>query len=225
MLEYTAQMEQWLRSCRNPELARPMEAYLRNQFPFLGLPNPQRVQLTKQFWQMHGMPAEGEWRTAVNELWELPEREFQYTALALLEKHLKRAEPEDIDMMEKLVTSKSWWDTVDTLASNIVGPHCAKFPGLIPVYTERWIVSDHMWLRRTALLFQLKYKQRTDTDRLFRYIRACAGEREFFIRKAIGWALREYAKTDRDAVAQFVSTHELSPLSKREALKHFKENI
>lgn len=100
-----------------------------------------------------------------------------------------------------------------------MGDHLAKYPELIPRYTERWIASENLWLRRTAILYQLRYKERTDAGRLFRYIEKCKEENEFFIRKAIGWALREYSKTDESAVRAFVDKTPLSPLSVREALK------
>jgi len=118
-----------------------------------------------------------------------------------------------------LLTTKSWWDTVDALAANVVGPLVRANPPLVAVMDE-WIVDGDHWLVRTAILHQLHARGRTDTDRLFGYCTRRAGDREFFVRKAIGWALREYSKTDAAAVRQFVTTHpELSPLSAREALR------
>jgi 3-methyladenine DNA glycosylase AlkD len=140
--------------------------------------------------------------------------------MAFLEKHAKKAKKTDIDVFESLITTKSWWDTVDYLASHTMGDHLARHPELIPEYTERWITSDDLWLRRTAILYQLRYKQKTDAGRLFEYISRCKDEKEFFIRKAIGWALREYSKTDEQSVREFVAVSRLSPLSEREALKY-----
>ncbi|NOU93009.1 DNA alkylation repair protein [Paenibacillus sp. LMG 31456] len=218
---YSNRLENWLRAHANSEKASPMEAYMRNLFPFLGIKSPDRVKLVKAFIQEHGIPPQGEELTCtIRELWQLPEREFHYTALQLLEKHLKKLEPAAIDLLEELVVTHSWWDTVDTIAGRLIGSYFTQYPDLIPVYTERWINSDNMWLQRSALLFQLSYKKRTDEALLFDYIRRTAHSKEFFLRKAIGWALRQYAKTNEPAVRQFVSETELSPLSVREALKH-----
>ncbi|MFB9277797.1 DNA alkylation repair protein [Cohnella cellulosilytica] len=220
MDHYTAELAAWLRSHADPAKAAPMAAYMRNKFPFLGLKTPERTRLIKAFWAKHGVPAGDELLDVVKRLWELPEREFQNAALAFLDKRGKRAGKEDIDVVEHLIVTKPWWDTVDYLASNATGDLLAKYPELIPAYADRWIASDDLWLRRTALLYQLRYKERTDVGRLFAYIERCKDEREFFIRKAIGWALREYSKTDEDAVRRFVERTPLSPLSAKEALKH-----
>jgi 3-methyladenine DNA glycosylase AlkD len=125
-----------------------------------------------------------------------------------------------IETVRSLVVSKSWWDTVDTLAAHTAGPLVAAHPGLLSTM-DAWITDEHMWLVRTAILHQLTYKTRTDAGRLFRYCAAQASHRDFFIRKAIGWALREYSRTDPTAVRSFVDSHRdtLSPLSVREALK------
>lgn len=222
---YTDKLEAWLRAHRNTANASSMEAYMKNHFPFLGIRNPERVALTKQFTKEHGFPKGEEGVKVAKELWELPEREFAYTALLVLTGLRKTAEREHIDVLEHFVVTKSWWDTVDMIADHLIGFHLQMFPELFPSYVDKWLASDHMWLQRTAILFQLKYKQRTDVPLLFSCIRRMADSKEFFIRKAIGWALREYSKTDPAAVQSFVASTELSPLSVREALKviHRKE--
>ncbi|MDF2961479.1 MAG: hypothetical protein K0S39_3214 [Paenibacillus sp.] len=217
---YANRLEQWLRAHADSDKAAPMQAYMRDLFPFLGVRSPERAALVKAFLQEHGLPQGTELQDTVRELWRLPEREFQYTALQLLEKQRKQLQPSDIDLLEHLVVNKSWWDTVDTIAGGLIGAHFTKFPELIPVYTERWISSDNLWLQRSALLFQLSYKSRTDAPILFDYIRRTADSKEFFLRKAIGWALRQYSKTDEAAVRRFVAEAKLSPLSEREALKY-----
>ncbi|WP_256757073.1 DNA alkylation repair protein [Cohnella sp. WQ 127256] len=220
MMGYIDALAAWFRQYADREKALPMEGYMRNQYPFLGIKSPERKQLIKQFWKEHGIPSEGQLLTVVQQLWQLPEREFQNVAMDFLEKYGKQAVKSDIDVFESLVTAKSWWDTVDYLASHTMGDHLKRFPELIPSYTERWILSDNLWLRRTALLYQLRYKQHTDVERLFDYIVRCKDENEFFIRKAIGWVLREYSKTDESAVRRFVADTKLSPLSMKEALKY-----
>ncbi|MCQ6561972.1 DNA alkylation repair protein [Paenibacillus mendelii] len=216
---YVNQLEEWLRSQANEANAGPMSTYMRNRFPFLGLKNPERVILTRSFLLEYGMPPDEELEQIVRELWLLPEREFQYTAMHLLEKRMKQSEPERIELLQWMITTKSWWDTVDLIAGKLVGGLFTRYPELIPVYTDIWIASEDLWLRRSAILFQLGYKRDTDQQLLFDYIRRCAGEDDFFIRKAIGWALREYSKTDKEAVIAFVAETKLSPLSVREALK------
>lgn len=209
-----------MRKHADPLAARQMEAYMRNQYSFLGIKTPERNRLTKEFWQEHGIPQGEQLLSVVQQLWLMPEREFQNVAMAFLGKHGKKAAKSDVDVFENLITTKSWWDTVDYLASHTMGDHLTKYPELIPDYAGRWIESKDLWLRRTAILYQLRYKNRTDVERLFDNIIRCKDEKEFFIRKAIGWALREYSKTDEEAVTRFVSDTPLSPLSKREALKY-----
>jgi len=213
-------LEKTFREHANSETAGPMEAYMRGQFVFLGIKTPERTQLLREFWKHNEKPKGEELLQTAEQLWQLKEREFHYVAMELMGKYSKEAMPSHIDRLEHWVITHSWWDTVDFIAAHLVGYHLSKFPELITEYTERWIDSDHMWLRRTALLFQLRYKHDTNTDLLFDYIRRTKDESEFFIRKAIGWALREYAKTDAACVHRFVEETPLSPLSKKEALKH-----
>ncbi|MBN2135876.1 MAG: DNA alkylation repair protein, partial [Acidobacteria bacterium] len=153
------------------------------------------------------------------ELWNLEHREFQYFAVGLLDKYVKKVPGDFINIYEWMIINKSWWDTVDAIAANLVGLHFQRFPDLITPRTEKWMKSGAMWLQRTALLFQLRYKDKTDFDLMTRYIIELKDEKEFFIRKAIGWALREYSKTDPDTVFKFVKQNKLAPLSEREALK------
>lgn len=216
---YTIDLEKWLRAHANAANAPSMEAYMKNHFPFLGIKNPERIAVTKQFTKEHGFPKGEEAVRVAQELWLLPEREFHYTALLMLIQIRKSVPTEHIDVLEHFVVTNSWWDSVDTIADHLIGVHLQRFPELIPAYVEKWLASNNMWLQRTAILFQLKYKKKTDVPLLYHCIRAMAHSKEFFIRKAIGWALREYSKTDAAAVQGFVGSTELSPLSVREALK------
>ncbi|AZN38643.1 DNA alkylation repair protein [Paenibacillus albus] len=218
---YCKDIEVLLRSHANVEAAEAMSAYMRGLFPFLGIRTTERATLTKQFMKVNGVPSGDALEEAVRELWAMPEREFHYTAMVLMEKRKKELRPDDIALLEFIITTNSWWDTVDLIASHLVGALFAKHPEMVQPYTEKWMnESDNLWLRRTAILFQLSYKANTDAALLFDMIRRTAREEDFFIRKAIGWALREYGKTDAEAVRQFVAETELSGLSKREALKH-----
>jgi 3-methyladenine DNA glycosylase AlkD len=199
--------------------AAAMERYMRGQFPFLGISSPSRRQLQREALEGLPQPDEAELREIAVRLWALSEREFQYAAIDLLARAAKRLTPASLDLCETLITTKSWWDTVDALAGGVAGIIVLHHPEVV-ARMDVWIEDDNLWLRRSAILHQLKWKDRTDTGRLFGYCLSQAGEKDFFIRKAIGWALRQYSWTDADAVRAFVAEHdgELSGLSKREAL-------
>lgn len=205
----------------DPQKAPPMRAYMRDQFDFLGVPTPRRLLLDRQVLAGLEKPAEADLREVALACWRRPEREYQYFACGWLRKHAKRATPALLPTIRDLITTKSWWDTVDTLASDTLGPLVRSHPELLSTMDE-WMRGDNMWVARSAILHQLTYKQGTDADRLFRYCLAQAGHPDFFIRKAIGWALRQYARTDPAAVREFLASNgdRLSPLSVREASKH-----
>lgn len=204
----------------NAENAVPMEKYMKNQFPFLGIKTPKRRELMKEFFQASGILTLELQEDFIWHLWELDEREYQYAAMDYLERSLKKLEKKHLLLCEKLITTKSWWDTVDALAAKAVGTIAAKYPEVISEKIDGWAEGDHLWLRRTALLFQLKYKEKTDEALLYRYIFLNKDSREFFIQKAIGWALREYSKTNPAAVKQFIESHTLPKLSVREGSKY-----
>ena len=157
----------------------------------------------------------------MKEAWQLPEREWQYFALELLAHYKKQWRISTVKIIEYCIIHKSWWDTVDGIADVWAGEYFKLFPQQITSITGKWNQSENMWLQRCSLLFQKKYKGKTDTKLFSKYIKHLSSSKEFFIRKAIGWALREYAKTNPSWVKNFVESNELSPLSKREALKHF----
>ncbi len=203
----------------DPENAVAMKKYMRDLFEFHGIKSPERRVLTRQFLQEQGLPEIEQIEAIVKQLWQLPEREYQYFGVGLLERMRKRLQPDHAALLEYLITTKSWWDTVDGLASHSVGGLFARYPETRQRYLARWRASDNFWLRRTTLLFQLGYKGNTDVQLLFDLIAENLGSSEFFINKAIGWALREYSKTDPAAVQQFVAGTPLEPLSEREALK------
>jgi 3-methyladenine DNA glycosylase AlkD len=138
----------------------------------------------------------------------------------LLDKYKKQLEVDDIVWIEKLIVTKSWWDTVDILATHLAGEYFKKHKNKIDLITNQWNNSDNIWLQRSSLLFQLKYKQNTNVFLLENYILNLKESKEFFIRKSIGWILREYSKTNPAWVIQFLQKNELSNLSVREASKY-----
>jgi len=199
-----------------------MAKYMKNRFPYLGIKTPKRKELLKDFYKENGLPEMEELKQITLDLWELPEREFQYVAIGLLRNFTKKWDEDFIDLFEQLIITKSWWDSVDGLASWMVGEHFIRFPDIRDKYIDRWMKSGNIWLQRTCLLFQLGYKEKTDEMLMDSIIMALNGSNEFFINKAIGWILREYSKTDAQAVINFVENNELAPLSNREALKWLK---
>ena len=203
----------------NPVNAEPMAKYMKNLFPYLGIKTPLRKELFRSFIKENGLPNLSELKQIVLDLWDLPEREFQYVAIGILKKFTKKWEENYIDLFEQLIITKSWWDSVDGIASWMVGEHFKRFPHLRDKYIDKWMKSGNMWLQRTCLLFQLGYKDETDEMLMGSIIMSLNGSKEFFINKAIGWILREYSKTDAQAVINFVENNDLSNLSKREAFK------
>ncbi|MFB7057868.1 DNA alkylation repair protein [Streptomyces vinaceus] len=205
----------------DPERAAAMAAYMKDVAPFLGLRTPLRRELSKAVTGGTAEPAETDVRALVLRCWELPEREYHYFAVDYLRRHVRVCSSGFLPVLRRLIVTVPWWDTVDLLAAHAAGPLVAADPELAEVMDE-WIGDEDLWLARTALLHQLRYKSATDTGRLFAYCRRQSAHPDFFIRKAIGWALREYAKTDPEAVRAFVEAQRdsLSPLSVREALKN-----
>lgn len=198
------------------------KAYLRNQFDFFGIPTSQRRAIQKQFFSEFELPPFVQLAKITKLLWEKPQREFQYFALELTQKYKKQFSKKSIPLFEFMITHKSWWDTVDVVAPKLVAALFLNHPELIKENVWRWIKSDNIWLKRTALLFQLGYKEKTDQPLLFEVILDTTNHTDFFIRKAIGWALRQHARTNPAAVRKFVRANErkLSVLSYREAKKH-----
>lgn len=213
---FVSQVRLALEPLADPVRAAPMVAYMKGQFPFLGVPTPLRRQASKPLIKSF----QGDLIAAAQGLWQLPEREYQYVACDLLRQYANRLTPGDLNGLRGLILDRSWWDTVDGLAVT-VGEIIRQFPGQINLMDE-WIHAESLWLRRVALLHQLNWKSQTDSRRLFDYCLLRASDKDFFMRKAIGWALRQYARVDSEAVFQFVCRNKpkLSALSIREALKH-----
>ncbi len=205
----------------NPTQAAPMKKYMRDQFEYLGIKSPQFKILFKKHIAEYGLPAVDELDEIVRDLWSLPQREFQYAALGLVGRLEKQLTTKSVKTLEYMLMHKSWWDTVDSIAGGTVGIYFKRFPEVREKYLAKWRASENFWLRRTTILFQLNYKKETDFDLLCEIIRENLGSKEFFINKAIGWSLRQYARFDPKAVKKFVNaTKELNPLSRREAMKH-----
>jgi 3-methyladenine DNA glycosylase AlkD len=206
----------------HPENSIHMKRYMKDQFEFFGINSVERKELTRKFFTAQGIPSKHDYKEVIRELWDLPQREFQYAALDILEHLVKKRIQVKIELLEYLIMTKSWWDTVDWMATRIVGVCFRQNPELITQTYSRWMEIDNIWLQRVCILFQLKYKEKTDVKLLFSTIQELSGSEEFFIQKAIGWALREQLKIDPAVVQKFVDENELAPLSRREALKVLK---
>lgn len=205
----------------DPARAAPMRAYMKDVAPFLGLTTPVRRALSRTVVEGTPRPDETDCTAVALRCWRLPEREYQYFAVDYLRRHARVLSSGFLPVARHLVSTTPWWDTVDLLAAHVVGALVAADPAL-KADMDAWIVDEDLWIARTALLHQLRYKERTDTERLFTYCLHQSGHPDFFIRKAIGWALREYAKTDPEAVRGFLAREKgrFAPLSVREALKN-----
>lgn len=207
----------------NSERARAMDAYMKNNFQFLGIPQPIRAVETKKLFSKFGKPTLGILDQLVPILWEKPIREYHYFAIECLFHQREHFRESDIVLLESLMNVHSWWDTIDIISPNLAGFFCRKFPHLLIPTCERWNMDTHFWMRRASVIIQLRYKQNTNTELLFNMIRPLMHEKEFFIKKAIGWSLRELAKFQPEEVVHFVENNSLSPLSAREALKRLKK--
>jgi 3-methyladenine DNA glycosylase AlkD len=222
MHPYVASLKSLLEQSANPAQAAPMKKYMRDQFEYLGIKSPQLRLLLKRVINEQGLPAAQELDLVVHELWQLSQREYQYLAIAILERLEKKLPPNVIQTLEYMIVNKSWWDTVDNI-SHIVGVHFKRYPEIREKYLRKWRASNNLWLRRTVILFQLDYKAQTDFELLGEIIRENLDSKEFFINKAIGWSLRQYARIDPSTVKTFVKSTPLHPLSQREAMKHLED--
>lgn len=203
----------------NAPKAERMKAYLKNHFEFFGLQAPLRRTLSKEHFKKYPVKDLNELEEIVKVCFSMPEREYQYFGIELYAFHKKMWKPSSIKLMEYCLKEKSWWDSVDQIASDWLGLFFIRFPELTYTITSLWNASDNIWLQRSSIMFQKAYKQNTDIAILAKYILSCHTSKEFFIQKAIGWALHEYARTDPEWVRQFVKKYPLAPLSKREAIK------
>ncbi|KJQ58729.1 DNA alkylation repair protein [Streptococcus gordonii] len=206
-----------LKAVAIPNDAVAMKAYMKNKFEFLGVKTPARRKLVKAFFKQQ-IDSVIDWNF-INEAWNNPYRELQYVALDYLEIRKKLLTPSDLPDLKKLAQTKSWWDTVDFL-DRLVGSIIARFPETKATILS-WSCDEDIWLRRLAIDHQLLRKEETDIELLEKILVNNFGQTEFFINKAIGWALRDYSKTNPNWVKDFIERHraEMAALSIREGSK------
>lgn len=202
-----------------------MQRYLKSELPCYGIRTPTLVSIWRDVFGSYLIPDRAAWQATILELWDhAVYREERYAAMGLAGHRLYRAyqDPGVLPLYKHLVVSGAWWDLVDSLATKRIGPLVRAYPvELMPAMRE-WAQGDDMWLRRVAIIHQIGANTSTDAKLLNDCIAPSLGRSEFFLRKSIGWALREYAKSNPDWVGAYVDRHHdlLSPLSRREATKH-----
>jgi 3-methyladenine DNA glycosylase AlkD len=217
--ELIAFVERELQQRANPRSAVAMAAYMKTSMPFYGVPKPAREEIARELKRRFAVLTQKEYERAVLGLWKLPHREEKYFAIDVARMCRDFIVPESMPLYRRLIEEGAWWDTVDEVAAHLVGAVLLANRKEIAPMMDRWIADADMWIRRAAIISQLKHKDKTDHVRLFRYSLAQAAEKEFFIRKAIGWALRQYAYSAPERVREFITRNraKLSPLTYREA--------
>lgn len=213
----------------DPAKAPTMRAYMKSEMPYLGVSLPAVRAACRIVFAEHPLASFAEWRDTALSLWRTARfREERYAALALTgdRRYRDYQRPAALSMYEEMIVSGAWWDYVDEVGTHRIGPLLARYPETMRSELRAWSRDDNLWKRRAAILAQVGFKSDTDEQLLFACIEPNLGDRNFFIRKAIGWALREYAKTNPIAVRRYVRDHEaqLSPLSRREAMKHLRDD-
>lgn len=215
----TAELRTALRAVADPERAPEMARYMKDRFTFLGVAAPDRRAAGREFVVATATEGPEEWLSVAAELWEEREREFQYVAVDLMRRVGTRLPASALADVRRLVTHRSWWDTVDPLAK-VVGQIVRSHPELA-TQLDDWVLDDDIWVVRVAILHQLGWKRQARPDVVFRSCEARIDHPDFFVRKAIGWALRDLARTFPEEVWVWVDAHpDLSGLSRREATKH-----
>jgi 3-methyladenine DNA glycosylase AlkD len=219
-MDFLSELTIELSKLRNIENAKSMQAYMKDNFPFLGIKTKERRAVLKNLWKKHQHEIKTNFRAIAWELFIKNEREFHYCGVEILIKESKNKYIlEDVKLIEKLIVTNSWWDSVDFLAKYVLGNYLRQFPDETHHVIERFSNSKNRWLNRSAILFQLDYKAKTNFELLISECEKHKESKEFFIQKAIGWALRDYSRFNHQAVKNYVENTNLKPLSKKEALR------
>lgn len=205
-----------------PEIANQMQQYMKTEMPFYGVQAGKRQEIFKPLAKKYPPGSFEEYTEVIEQLWNKKHREEKYFAIMFARRFKKYQLIEALPTYTKMIQEGAWWDFVDDIASNLIGVLLEKYPVEMNEQLNLWIEHENIWLRRTAILAQLKFKQKTNKEMLFSLCRKCIAEESFWIRKAIGWALREYSKSNPDAVKRFIdkNRHEISALTLKEATKY-----
>lgn len=220
-MAFIKQLETTFQTHENKENSLAMAKYMKNHFAFYGIKTTERRLLFKEIWNANKDEIQNDVQNIATSLYTKKQRELHYCAIEIVIRECKgNYKKSDIDFIEKLLTTNSWWDSVDTISKYILGQYLLEFPDAVEDTIEKFSNSDNLWLNRSVILFQLGFKEKTDFDLLKAICLQHENSTEFFIQKAIGWSLREYAKTNPHQVIDFVTHSNLKPLSKKEAVKN-----
>jgi 3-methyladenine DNA glycosylase AlkD len=222
MVQYVWDLREKASLHTNVEEADKLSRYMRGQFKYFGIRATGMKQIWKEHLSSHGLPNREELAAVIKSCWECEEREMQVIALYLMDHFVMDYRVEDIKLLEYMITTKSWWDTIDHIAKKHLGKYFLKFPLQRVKIIDRWLLNGNMWLVRSAILFQLGYKENTDESLLMRIILETKDTNEFFIDKAIAWALREYSKINRAFVVDLLAEYTVSELVRRETARNWK---
>lgn len=220
-MAFINQLETTFQAHENKENSLAMAKYMKNHFDFYGIKTTERRLLFKEIWNANKDEIKNDVQNIATSLYTKKQRELHYCAIEIVIRECKgNYKKSDIHFIEKLLTTNSWWDSVDTISKYILGQYLLEFPDAVEDTIEKFSNSDNLWLNRSVILFQLGFKEKTDFDLLKAICLQHENSTEFFIQKAIGWSLREYAKTNPHQVIDFVTHSNLKPLSKKEAVKN-----
>jgi 3-methyladenine DNA glycosylase AlkD len=221
MQHIVAELKEGLALLADKGKAAEMAAYMKDKFVFYGVQAPDRKLVQKQVFTVHKIISAEQLMQCVNELFALPQRELHYCAVDLITKYKNKfLSKEQLPWLQELVCTNSWWDTVDIINNHAIGVVLLKNLSVQEKWAMQWSKSDNMWLQRVAIIHQNFFKEKTNAALLEKIILQHTHSTEFFIQKAIGWSLRNYAYTNKAWVKDFLNTHELPKLSIREASKH-----
>ena len=216
---FLKQLQALFENSADAKIALAMKAYMKNRFEFLGLKRPARDLIQKELFNEYKIKDAQELEETVRALWKLPYREYHYVACDLLAINKNKYKDLNIEFLDFLISTNSWWDTVELISANVIGGYYLHHKKSYKKDLISWTKSSDYWKRRACIIFQLKYKNETDIEWLSERILENNDSKEFFLQKAIGWALRQYSQIDAKWVIEFTENHSLKPLSKREALR------
>jgi len=210
-----------LETHRDEARAAKMKSYLKDHFECYGIDSKRRRELSREYIHHYKGASFEQVKDQIRRLWASSIRDCQYVAMDLFSKHEKKIGEEDLEFIRDLITTKSWWDTVDWLASHALGTYLLLYPANRYDIIEDWMASGQMWLQRSCIIHQLFYRQKTDKDLLAALILEMVGSKEFFINKACGWALRQYSKSNSQWVEKFINENRqnLNNLTIKEGMK------
>lgn len=221
--QFLEEVDRTFRLNANPANAKAMKAYMKNRYEFYGIKSPQRKELMQEVIRDTRKYDKFDVLRIIDGLWKLPHREHQMVAMEIGRANLKRWDETDLPFWLDINKRKSWWDTVDFIASTIIGHIMKQVPEeKRKQYALTWITHEHLWMKRVALLYQLKWKEETNDQLLYKMINQIKQDKEFFLQKGAGWALRQYSKYNPTSVQNYISSNSdsLSKLTIREGSKY-----